>query len=313
MFRYMRIGIVGLLLALSIVSGVSVAQAYVSPGKPTGLINDYAGVLSPTKEAEIGQKLLDFSNTGKGSIVIAIIPSLAGDDIESYSNTLFNEWGIGSKKEHNGLLIVVAIAEHRMRIEVGYGLEPYVTDIQANMIINNVMKPAFRANDFAGGLNGSVDLLIGAIDKGIPISADTFPQSKEIPDMSRFQLLVNLLTSLLFSPLGLVFAIFLTSSLAKSRSWWAGGIVGLLIGFILGLLYSWIVAIVVSIVCGALGLGFDFIISRAYEKRKAQGARIPWWAGGFISGGGRGFGGGGGFGGGFGGGGSGGGGSSGSW
>lgn len=268
--------------------------AYTSPGKPAGFVNDFAGVLSAQDKMALEEKLSNFSKTYSNEISVAVVNDLGGDYIENYAVKLFEEWGIGKKGADNGVLVLVAINDRQMRIEVGYGLEGYLTDAQSNWIINNVMKPEFQAGNFYAGINGAVDKII------LATQGEVIPSQKSSGNGSGFPV-----EDLFY--FGIFIVMILASVLGQSKSWWAGGvlggIIGVIIGFIKGFMFFGIVSIVALI---PLGLLFDFLVSRSHAKHKALGT-VPWWMRG-----GRGPGGGGGFGG-FGGGRSGGGGSSGRW
>ena len=90
--------------------------------------------------------------------------SLDGEPIEPYANRLFRAWGLGQAGENNGILLVVAKNDRKMRIEVGYGLEGTLTDLHTKLIIENTMVPAFRAGDFAGGISRAVDDIIMVLE-----------------------------------------------------------------------------------------------------------------------------------------------------
>ncbi len=272
--------------------------AYVNPGSPTGFVNDFAGVLSAEQKQQLEQKLSGFEKSTGNEISIAVIKNLGGDTVENFAVELFKDWKIGKKDKDNGALILVAIDDREMRIEVGYGLEGVLTDAQSSWIINNEMVPAFRDNDFYGGLNTATDKIISAIG-GEVISED----KPAAPKVDYF----NILAFVIF-----VF-VWLGSILGRSKSWWAGGVVGgiagIIISFIKGFLYFGVISLAILI---PLGLLFDFIASKTYSKSKSQGKVPPWWIGGGGFGSGSKGGGFGGFGG-FGGGSSGGGGASGRW
>lgn len=268
--------------------GINYAQAYSKPGNPEGYVNDFVGVLSTDQNNALESKLDAFEKETSNEISIAIIKSLEGDTIENYAEKLFKDWGIGKSDKDNGVLVLVAIDDRKMRIENGYGLEGALTDLESSDIINNVLRPAFQQNDYYAGLNQASDLII-AKTKG-----EYTPPAKK----------PNIAFGDIFYLFGFAF-LFLASILGRSKSWWAGGIVGaviaVIIGFIQGFLFAGLISLVLLV---PLGLLFDYIVSAQYKRSQATG-HYPWW----IGGGGRG---GGGFRG-FGGGGSGGGGSSGNW
>src|SRR5690606_19605634 len=126
----------------------------------TGRVVDNAGMIDAATEAALSQKLAAFEQKSSDQIVVATIPGLEGEAIEPYANRLFRFWRLGQAGEDNGILLLVAIGDRRMRIEVGYGLEGTLTDLHSRLIIENTMVPAFRAGDFAGGISAAVDDII---------------------------------------------------------------------------------------------------------------------------------------------------------
>lgn len=272
--------------------------AYFSPGSPSGFVNDYAGMMSGPAKQALEQKLVQFAKDTTNEISVVTINNLQGDTIDNFAVKLFEEWKIGKKDKDNGVLLLISKNDRQMRIEVGYGLEGALPDAICNDIIRNIMRPAFQKNDYDGGITGAVDKIIAAT-KG-----EYVPSEK--PNTASWSLKsIENLIALIF-----LFLLWLGSVLGRSKSWWAGGVIGAIIGVVLIFVFSLIIGVIAIIVLAPLGLLFDYLISKNYQKHKSAGTRFPWWIGGF--GGGKGFGGSGGFDG-FGGGGSGGGGSSGSW
>jgi uncharacterized protein len=126
----------------------------------TGRVVDTAGLIDPATEAAITERLEAFENASSDQVVVATIGSLGGEAIEPYANRLFRAWQLGQAQEDNGVLLLVARDDRKMRIEVGYGLEGTLTDLHSRLIIENTMVPAFRAGDFAGGISRAVDDII---------------------------------------------------------------------------------------------------------------------------------------------------------
>lgn len=118
----------------------------------TGRVVDPAGVLLTTDKDRLSAKLAEIEAKAGDQLVVAVIDSLQGDSIEDYANRLFRFWQLGDKQQNNGVLLLVATTERRVRIEVGYGLEGVITDAVAKMIISEKIVPAFSANDLAKGL-----------------------------------------------------------------------------------------------------------------------------------------------------------------
>jgi uncharacterized protein len=125
--------------------------------KPTGYLNDFAGILSYEQKQEIEKKLIEIENKTTNEIAVLIINSLEGKSIEEYANEIFNSWGIGKKGKDNGVLILIALKEREIRIEVGYGLESYLPDSVCGRIIREVMAPNFRKNDFYTGIKEGIE------------------------------------------------------------------------------------------------------------------------------------------------------------
>lgn len=272
------------------------ASAYYYPGNPQGFVNDFAEMLSPKAKQNLEARLVQFEKETSNEIAVITIKNLRGDTIENFTVTLFEKWGIGKKDKNNGILILISKEDREMRIEVGYGLEGTLTDAQSYWIIQNIMIPAFRAENYDKGVIEAVDKIIG-VTKGEYTIKNNEQASINNPAFFWFIFYI------------ILFVIpILTSILARSKSWWLGGVVGFFIGLIFIFILSLISGIIITIILTFLGLLFDWLVSREYQKAKGSGRSIAWWAGG------RGFGGGGssrfgGFSGGF----SGGGGSSGKW
>lgn len=120
--------------------------------KFTGFVVDAAEVIPPAEEAAITQRLDDLQKTTGKQFVVATIPDLQGYPIEDYGYRLGRAWGVGLKEADNGAILIVAPNERKVRIEVGYGLEPVLTDAYSSIIINQTILPRFRAGDMAGGI-----------------------------------------------------------------------------------------------------------------------------------------------------------------
>ena len=130
----------------------------------TGRVVDNAGIIDAVTEAALTRKLADFETKSSDQIVVATIPSLDGEEIEPYATRLFRLWKLGRAKENNGVLLLVALNDRKMRIEVGYGLEGTLTNPHCKRIIENDMVPAFRAGDFSGGISKGVDDMVMVLE-----------------------------------------------------------------------------------------------------------------------------------------------------
>jgi uncharacterized protein len=262
-----------------------VAEAYASPGSPDGYVTDFAGILSAETESIFETELAAYEASTTIEIAVVTISSLEGDDIASYSNELGREWGVGQEGADNGVLLLIAPNDRTVRIEVGYGLEGAIPDVTAGRIIDELMLPAFREGDYEAGIVAGVGA-IEALGNG-----EVFPESTpgendgfDIVALSAFVLIFGLNVLSAFAAI-----------LARSKSWWLGGVVGVLgggiLGFVFGSLYG---ALAVAITLGVIGALFDYIVSKNYRGYKNGGSTPPW----YFGGGGRGSSGDGGFGGG---------------
>jgi uncharacterized protein len=151
----------GTLLAL-VVFLAPLAYAYDFPAL-TGRVVDDAGVMTAQSKSDVEAKSKDLEDKSGIQLVVATVKSLQGGDIETYANQLFRYWKLGEAKKNNGVLLLVAPAEHKVRIEVGYGLEGTLTDAASSVIISSVIVPRFKAGDYAGGIEAGVDGIISIL------------------------------------------------------------------------------------------------------------------------------------------------------
>jgi len=136
-------------------------------------VNDYAGVMQAGIKTQTEDLIVKVEKETSSEIAVAIVSSLEGVSVEEYAVTLFEKWGVGKKKEDNGVLLLIAIEDKKLRIEVGYGLEGTITDLEAANIIDNVIVPKFKQNDYSTGIYDGVVAIANKIyeEKGMtPIS-----------------------------------------------------------------------------------------------------------------------------------------------
>ena len=126
----------------------------------TGRVVDAANIIPDATEAELNAKLEALETQSQRQLVVATVPDLEGYDIADYGYQLGREWGIGDKERNDGALLIVAPNERKVRIEVGYGLEGYLTDALSALIIQNAILPRFRDNDYPGGIMAGTDAII---------------------------------------------------------------------------------------------------------------------------------------------------------
>ena len=139
-----------------------IAQNILPKPNPPKLVTDQAGVLSAEQLQALEAKLVAIDDSSSNQIAVVILSSLDGQPKEEYATKLFRDWGIGNKKTNNGVLLLVAIQDRQIRIEVGYGLEGVIPDITALSIIDNDIKPAFKAGAYYEGLDKATDDLAKA-------------------------------------------------------------------------------------------------------------------------------------------------------
>ena len=150
-------------LALLTFVGAPAHAAY--PPAPVGPVLDQAGIIPDPDEAALDARLREYNARTGRAVIVATVQSLDGETIEMYAVRLFEQWGIGGKEADQGLLLLIAPAERKMRIEVGYGLHQYVTDALSGRIIRNDIAPRFKQGDMAGGINAGVEALIVQLDR----------------------------------------------------------------------------------------------------------------------------------------------------
>ncbi len=126
----------------------------------TGRVVDGANILSDGDEAALTTKLANLETQSGRQLVVATLPDLQGYPIDDFGYKLGRAWQIGEKSKNNGALLIVAPNDRKVRIEVGYGLEPIMTDALSSIIINSAIIPRFKQKDFAGGINAGVDQMI---------------------------------------------------------------------------------------------------------------------------------------------------------
>ncbi|MBP9749592.1 MAG: TPM domain-containing protein [Candidatus Pacebacteria bacterium] len=153
-------------LSTVLLFGVSCVSAYEKPGNPEGYVSDFAQVLTDTEEASLEGLLADLEKQTGAQTAVVTVPDMGGDYIEHYAVKLFEEWGIGGSERDNGLLLLLALQEREVRIEVGYGLEGILTDSRSAGIIRDIMTPQFKEGKYYVGLEGAIAEITSLIKTG---------------------------------------------------------------------------------------------------------------------------------------------------
>ena len=153
------------LLILAMLGALIASPTLTQPEFPalTGRVVDTADIIPADVEAQLTAKLEALETQSQRQLVVATVPSLQGYDISDYGYQLGREWGLGDAQRNDGALLIVAPNERKVRIEVGYGLEGYLTDALSALIIQNEILPAFRDGDMPGGVVAGTDAIISQL------------------------------------------------------------------------------------------------------------------------------------------------------
>jgi uncharacterized protein len=157
--RLLRASLAGLLV-LSLASLAALALDFPAL---TGRVVDQADILSPAVRTDVAAQSKELEEKSGIQLVAATVPSLHGGDIETFANQLFRAWELGQAQKNNGILLLVAPNERKVRIEVGYGLEGTLTDALASTIISGAIVPHFKRGDFSGGVEGDVHGIVAVL------------------------------------------------------------------------------------------------------------------------------------------------------
>ncbi|HLC27592.1 MAG TPA: TPM domain-containing protein, partial [bacterium] len=151
-----------LLLLLFVIFAAEPARALDVPNRPLRRISDFTGTLTPSQQASLDAKLQEFEEKTSNQIAVLLIPYLEGASLEDYSIRVAEKWKMGQKGKDNGVILLVSMADRKVRIEVGYGLEGALPDSVTGAIIRQELAPAFRQGDFYGGISRTLDAIMAA-------------------------------------------------------------------------------------------------------------------------------------------------------
>ena len=156
--------ILALSLLLALFSTLLRAQEFPEPMQPPRLVNDFTKLFSQGESENLERKLLDFNNATSTQIFVVTVPTLNGNEPNAYTTQLAEKWKVGVKGKNNGVMILIkpktTDEKGQVYISVGYGLEGVLTDMQANQLVDLEMIPRFRQNDYAGGIDAAVNVII---------------------------------------------------------------------------------------------------------------------------------------------------------
>jgi uncharacterized protein len=243
--------------------------------KPTGYVNDYVQLLSDIARTQMEARLVKLEKETTAELAVVTVMDLDGNPIEDYAAGLFQNWGIGKKDKDNGVLLIMSLIDREVRIEVGYGLEAIITDSRAGRILDKEVLPRFKNNDYEQGLVAGVAAIESYIRDGTP---PVFPEDNWL------QRILNRSDFVLPVTIGLGFVtIYLAGFMARSRSFWLGGVWGFMVGVIVGLMWGNLFALITfPVILTGLGILLDWILSRNYKSNRAAGRSTGWrqtWGG----------------------------------
>jgi len=143
--------------------------------KPDGRVTDLANLLSPKEKRDLDRRLADYERRTTHQLAVLTVASLHGEGIDEFSMRVAKAWALGQKGVDNGVLVTVAPAERRVRIELGQGMSRFITDAETKEIIETSMIPAFRRGRYAEGLNVGIDRImeLGLRYRGLPRNEKT--------------------------------------------------------------------------------------------------------------------------------------------
>ncbi|WP_370640248.1 YgcG family protein [Aurantimonas sp. HBX-1] len=180
----------------------------------TGRVVDTADLLDPSAEAALTERLAAFEATSSDQVVVATVPDLGGYEVADYANRLARQWAIGQAGEDNGVVLLVSRDDRKVRIEVGYGLEGTLTDALSRLIIENDILPAFRADDYPGGISRGVDGILKVLSGN---AAELEARAERNQSWSEEDLAEGLFSLFFFGVWVFVIGMFLMTRLARMR------------------------------------------------------------------------------------------------
>jgi len=199
----------------------------VIPPPPAAYFNDYAGVVSSGTAAQLNQTLEDFERQSSEQIVVAVFPKMQSDSsIEDYTVRVARSWQVGQKDKNNGAVLFVFVQDHKMFLQVGYGLEGALPDALCKRIIDEQITPRFKAGDFDGGLTAGVQSILAATKgeykgTGTTVVGQRYMASSHQNWDELIPILIFILLAILFISIRLT--LFRYGGFYYSGSGWSGG------------------------------------------------------------------------------------------
>ncbi len=230
------------------------AELVAIPALKTRVI-DLTQTLSPEQQSQLEAKLTAFEQQKGSQIAVLIVPTTQPEDIAQYSIRVTDAWKLGREKQDDGILVLVAKNDHKMRIEIGYGLEGAIPDLTAKRIVSEVMAPSFKQGDFYGGINNAIDKLIGSVSgEQLPALESTALSGKNFDNMLPILLFGGLiLGGMLRAMFGNFFGGAITGGAIGVLAWILGG--GILAAVLFGVI-AFFMTLLGSSGLGHMGGGF---------------------------------------------------------
>lgn len=211
------------ILGVALFTNSALAQEIKFP-QPRGYVNDFANIISDQVEYKIDGLLSSLEKLTTVQVAVVTVPSIAPYDIELYAVKLFETWGIGHKGKDNGVLLLVALKERKVRIEVGYGLEGALPDAICKQIIENYIIPYFKKGDFDHGILAGVSQIVKYVAREYGVNPDDISGYKNYtPPKGGNPLLGFIIYLILFAVLIRIFGIFGIFFLPSGGGYWGGG------------------------------------------------------------------------------------------
>lgn len=202
------------------------------PAIPKARVNDLVGILSPGETHQIELLLETYERESSCQLALLVIDSLEGDTVENVAVRTFKNWGLGTKANNNGVLLLVAIQERQMRIETGYGLEGRLTDAISDSIIRNNIRPAFREQRYFDGIRSGFEQILAAT-RGEYTAPQTARRGSRSSPGSAIGFLALVILLMLIGGVGSLFSAA-TGRTRRRRGYWTAGSGGFSSGLWLG-------------------------------------------------------------------------------
>jgi uncharacterized protein len=240
------------------------ASAQIAVPALSGRVVDQTATLSSSDIDTLTQRLKDLETRKGSQVAVLIVPTTQPEAIEQFSIRVAEAWKIGRKKIDDGALLVVAKNDHKLRIEVGYGLEGALPDVTARRIIDEFIVPRFRTGDFAGGISAGVDRIVRVID-GEPLPKPVPEVSHSSDNSTAF--------SIIFSPFGLIGYVAMAGIFRGllGRLFGAGATAGVVAAIFWFLVGSIAVSTIFGVVAFVLAMFGDAILSA--NQQASRGGR----------------------------------------